>query len=38
VSHRLTVDDVSEAFTVYPSLTGTIGEAARVLHGQVQPR
>lgn len=28
VQHRLTVDDVAEAFTVYPSLTGTISEAA----------
>ncbi|WP_402464334.1 NAD(P)H-quinone dehydrogenase [Isoptericola aurantiacus] len=37
VSHRLTVDDVAEAFTVYPSLSGTIGEAARVLHNSVAP-
>lgn len=28
VQHRLTVDDVAAAFTVYPSLTGTISEAA----------
>jgi dihydrolipoamide dehydrogenase len=35
VSHRLTVDDVANAFTVYPSLTGSIAEAARVLHGQL---
>jgi pyruvate/2-oxoglutarate dehydrogenase complex dihydrolipoamide dehydrogenase (E3) component len=35
VSHRLTVDDVAETFTVYPSLSGTIGETARVLHGQL---
>ncbi|NNU27944.1 NAD(P)H-quinone dehydrogenase [Isoptericola sp. JC619] len=35
VSHRLTIDDVADAFTVYPSLTGTIGETARVLHGQL---
>lgn len=28
VQHRLTVDDVAAAFTVYPSLTGTIAEAA----------
>ncbi|WP_407318573.1 NAD(P)H-quinone dehydrogenase [Isoptericola halotolerans] len=38
VSHRLTVDDVAETFTIYPSLSGTIGEAARVLHGQLTPR
>ncbi|MCA5892354.1 NAD(P)H-quinone dehydrogenase [Isoptericola sp. NEAU-Y5] len=36
VAHRLTVDDVAEAFTVYPSLSGSIAEAARVLHGQVR--
>ncbi len=38
VSHRLTVDDVANAFTVYPSLTGSIAEAARVLHGQLTGR
>ena len=32
VSHRLTVDDVAEAFTVYPSLSGSIAEVARMLH------
>lgn len=32
VTHRLTADDVAEAFTVYPSLTGSIAEAARTLH------
>ncbi len=32
VSHRLTVDQVALAYTVYPSLTGSIAEAARVLH------
>ena len=32
VAHRLTVDDVAEAFTVYPSLSGSIAEVARVLH------
>jgi len=35
VAHRLTVDDVASAFTVYPSLSGSVAEAARVLHGQV---
>jgi NAD(P)H dehydrogenase (quinone) len=32
VSNRLTVDEVSSAFTVYPSLSGSIAEAARRLH------
>lgn len=32
VTHHLTVDDVANAFTVYPSLAGTIAEAARTLH------
>ena len=32
VEHRLTVDEVAGAFTVYPSLTGSIAEAARQLH------
>lgn len=32
VANRLTVDQVSAAFTVYPSLTGSIAEAARMLH------
>ncbi len=32
VSHRLTVDDVADAFTVYPSLTGSIAEVARMGH------
>jgi len=34
VAHRLTVDDVADSFTVYPSLSGSVAEAARVLHGQ----
>jgi pyruvate/2-oxoglutarate dehydrogenase complex dihydrolipoamide dehydrogenase (E3) component len=33
VAQRLTVDQVSESFTVYPSLTGSIAEVARRLHG-----
>lgn len=45
VSERLTVDDFAHDFTVYPSLTGSIAEAARQLHlrganklsGDVQP-
>jgi dihydrolipoamide dehydrogenase len=32
VSHRLTVDEVASAFTIYPSLSGSIAEAARTLH------
>lgn len=32
VEHRLTVDDVAHAFTVYPSLSGSLAEAARRLH------
>ncbi|WP_425498941.1 NAD(P)H-quinone dehydrogenase [Oerskovia flava] len=32
VAHRLTVDDVADAFTVYPSLSGSIAEVARMLH------
>ena len=32
VSARLTVDQASLAFTVYPSLSGSISEAGRRLH------
>jgi len=32
VEHKLTVDDVAQAFTVYPSLSGSLAEAARRLH------
>ncbi len=32
VEHRLTVDQVARSFTVYPSLSGSIAEAARRLH------
>ncbi|WP_235928435.1 NAD(P)H-quinone dehydrogenase [Nesterenkonia haasae] len=32
VTHKLHVDDVASTFTVYPSLTGSIAEAARRLH------
>ena len=35
VAQRLTVDEVSAAFTVYPSLSGSIAEAARQLHHAV---
>ncbi|KQY59979.1 flavoprotein disulfide reductase [Aeromicrobium sp. Root495] len=33
VSASLTVDQVADAFTVYPSLSGSVAEAARHLHG-----
>ena len=32
VAQHLTVDDIANSFTVYPSLSGTIAEAARRLH------
>lgn len=36
VAARLTVDDVATAFTVYPSLSGSIAEAARRLRGTTE--
>ena len=32
VEQRLTVDQVARAFTVYPSLSGSITDAARAMH------
>jgi dihydrolipoamide dehydrogenase len=32
VAHRLTADAVASAFTVYPSISGSIAEGARMLH------
>jgi NAD(P)H dehydrogenase (quinone) len=32
VEHRLTVDQLARAFSVYPSLSGAITEAARAMH------
>jgi len=32
VATRLTVDQVAHAFTVYPSISGSVAEAARRLH------
>ena len=32
VSQRVNVDDFSHAFTVYPSMSGSLAEAARRLH------
>ena len=34
VREKLTVDQLAESFTVYPSLTGSIAEAARRLHNR----
>jgi len=36
VAGRLTVDQVAQAFTVYPSLSGSLAEAARRLHTRAQ--
>ena len=33
VASKLTVDELAQAFTVYPSVSGSIAEAARRLHG-----
>ncbi|MEO0027653.1 MAG: hypothetical protein RL716_984, partial [Actinomycetota bacterium] len=32
IENRLTVDELAKTFTVYPSLSGTISDAARALH------
>ena len=32
IEHRLTVDQVARAFAVYPSLSGSITDAARAMH------
>ncbi|MGO1509740.1 MAG: NAD(P)H-quinone dehydrogenase [Actinomycetaceae bacterium] len=37
VTHRLTVDQLANAFTIYPSLSGSITEAARTLHVHESP-
>lgn len=37
VEHGLSVDDVAHAFSVYPSLSGSIAESARMLHPVVNP-
>jgi dihydrolipoamide dehydrogenase len=34
VAQRLTVDQLASAFTIYPSLSGSIAEAARRLHAR----
>ena len=33
VREKLTVDQLAQTFTVYPSLSGSVAEAARRLHG-----
>lgn len=38
VEHRLSVDQVAQSFTVYPSLSGSVAEAARRLHVHPAPR
>lgn len=38
VQHRLTVEDVASAFTIYPSLSGSVAEVARILDAQVTSR
>lgn len=37
ISSRRTVDQLASAMTIYPSLSGTIAEAARQLHAPVGP-
>jgi dihydrolipoamide dehydrogenase len=32
VEHRLTVDDVARSFAIYPSISGSIVDAARSMH------
>jgi len=32
VEHRLTVDELARAFSVYPSLSGAITDVARAMH------
>ncbi len=32
VEHRLTVDDVAQSFAIYPSISGSIVDAARAMH------
>ena len=36
VAHRLTADQIAETSTVYPSMSGTIGEVARMLHHRIE--
>ncbi|MFS0706166.1 NAD(P)H-quinone dehydrogenase [Cellulomonas sp. 179-A 9B4 NHS] len=36
VTHRLTADQIADASTVYPSMSGTIGEVARMMHHRIE--
>ncbi len=36
VAQRVTVEDFSHSFTVYPSMSGSIAEAARRLYGHAE--
>lgn len=36
VTHRMTTDQVAEASTVYPSMSGTVSEVARMLHHRAE--
>ncbi len=38
VRNQLTVDELAGSFTVYPSLSGSLGEVARRLHGHAADR
>jgi len=35
VDSRITVDQLAHSFTIYPSISGSVAEAARQLHTQV---
>jgi dihydrolipoamide dehydrogenase len=35
VESRLTVDQLAHSFTIYPSISGSVAEAARQLHTKV---
>lgn len=37
VARRVTVDEFSQVFTVYPSMSGSVAEAARRLHSRENP-
>jgi len=37
VHNRLAVSQVASAFTVYPSMSGSVAEAARLLNGRLNP-
>ncbi len=37
VAQRLTVDEIADTATIYPSLTGSLAEVARMLHSDGEP-